>query len=132
MTYTVLVTREDASWLAQVADVAGAHTHARTLRGLDERVREAVALAEDLPPGAEAELDLRWDYSAVAPEAVEADRLARERADLDRQRDAVTAHTRALVKQLVRAGWSSRDVATVLRISAARVVQLAGEADRAA
>lgn len=126
------VTREGASWLAQVDDVTGAHTHARTLGGLDERVREAVALAEDLPPGAEAGLDLDWDYAAVAPEAVEADRLARERADVDRQRDEITAHTRAVVGQLVRKGWSSRDIASVLRLSAARVAQLAGEANRAA
>jgi DNA-directed RNA polymerase specialized sigma24 family protein len=127
MTYTVQVTREGTSWLADVVGMAGGHTFARTLRGLDERVREVIALVEDLPPGAEDGLDLAWDYSAVASEAVEADELARERADVDRKRDEITTHTRALVTRLVEKGWSSRDIAAVLRLSPGRVSQLAAE-----
>jgi hypothetical protein len=58
--YQVSVAREDDAWLADVPDLRGVRTWARNLSSLDRSVREAVALAEDLPDGAEA--GLRFDY----------------------------------------------------------------------
>lgn len=47
--YRVVVTREDDAWLADVPELPGAHTYARTLPALDQAVREVVVLAADRP-----------------------------------------------------------------------------------
>lgn len=64
MAYRVVVTREDESWLADVPGVPGTHTWAKDLPALDASVREVIALVEDLPQGAEAELNLCYEYHA--------------------------------------------------------------------
>jgi hypothetical protein len=61
--YEVIVTREGDAWLADGPAVAGTHTWAKNLPGLDRNVREAIALAEDLPEGAEDGLDLAYQSS---------------------------------------------------------------------
>ena len=48
-TYRVMATREDDAWLADVPELPGAHTFARTLPALDKAVREVIVLAADLP-----------------------------------------------------------------------------------
>ncbi|SHG04798.1 type II toxin-antitoxin system HicB family antitoxin [Streptoalloteichus hindustanus] len=58
--YTVVVTRENGTRLADVPELQGAHTYARTLPELDQYVREVIGLAADLPE--EAVPDLRVDY----------------------------------------------------------------------
>ena len=60
--YKVKATREGDKWTADVPDVPGAHTWARSIEGLDANVREVIALVLDLPEGVEADLDLQWDY----------------------------------------------------------------------
>ncbi|WP_448061741.1 type II toxin-antitoxin system HicB family antitoxin [Cellulomonas hominis] len=125
MTYTVRVTREGASWLGDVPGLPGGHSYAHSLRALDERMREVIALVEDLPEGAEPGLDLAWDYSAVAPEAVAVAHLAQERAEAERARERIASDTRRLVTELIDKGWTSRDVAAVLGLSPGRVSQLA-------
>ncbi len=45
--YEVVVTREDTYWLADIPELEGAHTYARTLTGLDRAVREVIVLAAD-------------------------------------------------------------------------------------
>ena len=65
MTYAVTVTRERGDWLATVTDLDGVSTWAPIFVGLDRNVREAIALAADLPAGAEAALDITWQ----APQA---------------------------------------------------------------
>ena len=47
-TYHVVVTREDGSWLADVPELAGAHTDARNLPTPDRYVREVIVLAAGL------------------------------------------------------------------------------------
>jgi hypothetical protein len=116
MTYTVRVAREGTSWLAEVDDVPGAHTYARSLRTLDGRVREVVALVEDLPAGAEDALLLEWDYSAVVPDAGAPG----------------AARAQDLVTRLVAQGWSKQDIATVLRLTPRRVARLADGTTHAA
>ena len=58
--YRVVVTREHDRWLADVPDLQGAHTYARSLPGLDQAVREVVVLAADLPDAAMPDIEL--DY----------------------------------------------------------------------
>src|SRR5690348_2206131 len=47
--YRVVVTREDGAWLADIPELAGAHTYARTLPALDRAVREVIVMAADRP-----------------------------------------------------------------------------------
>lgn len=59
--YRVRVTQEDGAWLAEIPDLEGGHTYARTLAGLDRAVREVIVLADDLPDEAIPDLVLEWD-----------------------------------------------------------------------
>lgn len=60
MTYMVDVSRDHDDWLATVTNLEGVSTWATTFALLDHNVREAIALAEDLPDGAENSLDISW------------------------------------------------------------------------
>ena len=118
MTYTVKVTREDGNWLADVLEVAGAHTFARTLEGLTKSVREVIVLMADLPDDAEVVWD--WDFSEVDDEVVTS------AAHIGRHREDVAKQTAALAGKLVDRGMSVRDAAVLLRITPGRVSQLTG------
>jgi hypothetical protein len=125
-TYHVIATREGDSWLADVSDVDGVHTWAKNLPGLDRNVREAIALADDLEDGAEAGLDLDYEYHTGSDEldyataSLRAARrhLARETNDLEH---ATVETARVLAGEC---GLSVRDVAGLLDISPQRVSQL--------
>ena len=125
MTYRVVVTREGRDWLAEVPGLAGGHTFAGNLTSLDRAVREVIALMEDLPDGAEAGLALEWDFTALGGSAVEASQLAARRREVDAERDDIAARTRDLVGRFRSEGWSVRDIAGVLGVTAGRVSQLA-------
>jgi DNA-binding NarL/FixJ family response regulator len=127
--FRVVVTREDGRWLADVPELQGAHTYARSLPSLDEAVREVVVLAAELPDEAMPELVLDYDYHTGDPEldatALEVRRLRRQAEDLTA---AATARTGQLAVQLVARGLSVRDVAALLGISPQRVSQLTAKA----
>jgi DNA-binding NarL/FixJ family response regulator len=123
--FRVVVTREDGQWLADVPELLGAHTYARSLPSLDQAVREVVVLAADLPDEAMPELVLDYDYHTGDPEL---DATALEVRRLRRQADGLaataTARTSRAAAQLVARGLSVRDVAALLGISPQRVSQL--------
>jgi hypothetical protein len=123
--FRVVVTREDGQWLADVPELHGAHTYARSLPSLDQAVREVVVLAADLPDEAMPELVLDYDYHTGDPEpdatALEVRRLRRQADDLAA---TATARTSPAAAQLVARGLSVRDVAALLGISPQRVSQL--------
>jgi hypothetical protein len=127
--YRVLVTREDGHWLADVPELQGAHTYARSLPGLDQAVREVIVLAADFPDEAMPELVIDYDYHTGDPEldsaAMEVRRLRRQADEL-----AATAATRTgqAAVALVASGLSVRDAAALLGISAQRVSQLTAKA----
>jgi predicted RNase H-like HicB family nuclease len=127
--FRVVVTREDGRWLADVPELQGAHTYARSLPSLDQAVREVVVLAAELPDEAMPELVLDYDYHTGDPEL---DATALEVRLLRRQADelaaAATARTGQLAVQLVARGLSVRDVAALLGISPQRVSQLTAKA----
>ncbi|MGI9000343.1 MAG: type II toxin-antitoxin system HicB family antitoxin [Pseudonocardia sp.] len=60
--YEVVVTREDTYWLADIPELEGAHTYARTLTGLDRAVREVIVLAADRPDDDMPLLRLDYHY----------------------------------------------------------------------
>ncbi len=121
--YEVIVTREDGAWLADVPAVAGAHTFARTLTGLRRSVREVIIVMDDLPDDAAVVMVFRFevDDETVAVAA----RLGQERRALAAREADVMAGTARSVGDLIEHGYSVRDAAELLNITAGRVSQLA-------
>ncbi len=128
-TYRVVVTRDGGHWLADVPELQGAHTDARSLPALDQAVREVIVLAADLPDEAMPELVLDYDYHTGDPEldttALEVRRLRQEANELAA---VATARTAEVAARLVAWGLSVRDVASLLGISPQRVSQLTAKA----
>jgi hypothetical protein len=127
--YRVTVTREDSHWLADVSELQGAHTYARSLPTLDQAVREVIVLAADLPDEAMPELVIDYDYHTGDPQldatAVEVRRLRRQADELAA---AATAQTEQAAIRLVASGLSVRDAAALLGFSPQRVSQLTAKA----
>jgi DNA-directed RNA polymerase specialized sigma24 family protein len=127
--YRVVVTREDGHWLADLPELEGAHTYARSLPALDQAVREVVVLATGLPDEAMPDLALEYDYHTGDPEldttALEVRRLRRQADELAA---AATARTNQAATQLAARGLSIRDIAALLGISPQRVSQLTARA----
>jgi len=121
--YEVIVTREDGAWLADVPEVVGAHTFARTLTALRKSVREVIILMDDLPDDAEVVISFRFDVDDETVE--EAARLGEERRALAAREANVMAGTARSVENLIERGYSVRDAALLLNITAGRVSQLA-------
>lgn len=123
------MTRADNQWLADVPELQGAHTYARSLPSPDQAVREVVVLAADLPDKAMPELVLDYDYHTGDPEldatALEVRRLRRQADELAA---AATTRTGQAAAQLAARGLSVRDVAALLGISPQRVSQLTAKA----
>lgn len=127
--YRVVVTREDSQWLADVPELQGAHTYARSLPTLDHAVREVIVLAADLPDEAMPDLVIDYDYHTGDPElddtAVAVRRLRRQADELAA---SAAARTEQVAAKLVARGLSVRDVAALLGISPQRVSQLTAKA----
>jgi predicted RNase H-like HicB family nuclease len=127
--YRVRVTRENGQWLADVPELQGAHTFARSLPTLDQGVREVIVLAADLPDEAMPELVIDYDYHTGDPEL---DATAAEVRRLRRRADQIAATAAARTGQaaveLVAKGLSVRDAAALLGISPQRVSQLNAKA----
>jgi hypothetical protein len=122
--YRVVVTKEGDDWLADVQDLAGAHTFARNLESLDRFVREVIVLAADLPDDAMPGLDLEWEYS-TGDEALDGllAHLRAERRQMDALRALVERETEEFARR-VSARFSVRDSAALLGVSRARAQQL--------
>jgi len=121
--YEVIVTREDGAWLADVPAVAGAHTFARTLTGLRRSVREVIILMDDLPDDAAVAMSFRFDVDDAT--VMDAARLGQERRAIAAREADVIAGTARSVGDLIEHGYSVRDAAELLNITAGRVSQLA-------
>lgn len=126
-TYRAVATREGKDWLADVPELEGAHTFARTLPKLTQYVREVIVLDEGLPDEAMADLDVDFVYLTGDPDI---DRVAwqvrRDRIEIAKAEQALRSSTTATARKLLGAGMSTRrDVATILDISHQRVNQIA-------
>jgi hypothetical protein len=125
--YAVRVSREGTAWLADVAGLAGVHTWAKNLPSLEESIREAIALAQDLPDGAESALGLRFEYH-IGDERLDqlTEELRGRRARLAAEETALAARTSEAAAELVHtARLPVRDVAVLLAVSPQRVSQVA-------
>lgn len=123
MTYTVIVAREGDNWLADVPEVTGAHTFARSLSGLKKSVREVIALMDDLDDDARIDmhLDYRVDDTLVSRAAI----AGHERQALAKREQDLRLATIESVGNLTAAGYSVRDTAALLEVTPGRVSQLA-------
>lgn len=124
MSYHVKVVREGDAWVADVVDLAGAHTFARNLSSLDANVREAIAAIEDMPEGAEDTLLVEYEYANVSDYFVQAVRIGERRAEVDAEHERLQTQAAALALSLVEEGSSVRDIAAILRMSPGRVSQI--------
>lgn len=128
MSYRVVVTREDGQWLADVPELEGAHTFARSLPALDRYVREVVVLAAGLPDDAMPGLELDYVYD-VREEAVrDAAAVREQRQELHDAEEQLAARTEQTVQRLVHQGYSVRDVAVLTGVSYQRVSQVTRKA----
>lgn len=123
--YRVVVTREDGAWLADIPELEGAHTYARTLPALDRAVREVVVMAADRPDDDMPALQLTYDFRTGDPDLdVTAAEVRTLREQADRLAATATARTSAAAELLVARRLSVRDVAAILGISPQRVSQI--------
>jgi DNA-binding CsgD family transcriptional regulator len=125
--YRVIVTREGDAWLADVPELEGAHTFARTLPALDRAVREVVVMAVDRPDEDMPALQLAYDYRTGDPDIdVTATEIRTLREQAGQLSATAAARTGAAAALLVDRGLSVRDIAAILGISPQRVSQLTG------
>ncbi len=127
MTYKVVITREDGAWLADVPDVPGAHTYARTITRLLANVHEVIVLMDDLPDDAAVETNVEYQVDDLIDTA---QRLGEERAALAGREAALKHETLAAIRLLTDNGYAVRDAAELLRITPGRVSQIAQTKDR--
>ena len=126
MSYTANVTREGNDRLAQVRDLPGGHAFARTLAALRRELADAIIVSADLPDGSSVGIDLVLDDPQLAGLQASVDLIiGRHRAA--EVAASLAARTKEVARQLVGAGWSVRDVAGALDVTAGRVSQLTSE-----
>jgi predicted RNase H-like HicB family nuclease len=124
-THRVVATLEDGAWLADIPELEGAHTYARTLPALDRAVREVIVMAVDRPDEDMPLLRLAYDYRTGDPEVdVTAAEVRTLREQADQLAASATARTSAAAELLVAHSLSVRDVAAILGISPQRVSQI--------
>ena len=124
-TYVVTATRNDG-WWAIHADVPGTivWTQARRLDQVDETVREAIALALDVPADSFA-LDIRPQVDADLRQAIEDLHSLADAADA--AQTAASNSRRLVAKKLKSRGYTVRDAGKLMGLSSQRVSQLLGE-----
>lgn len=62
--YTVTATQQGRYWLATVTNLDGVSTWGYSFSHLDTCVREAIAVADDLPDGAEHSIHVEWTITS--------------------------------------------------------------------
>jgi predicted RNase H-like HicB family nuclease len=124
MSYHVVVTRDGDGWMADVPDLPGTHTWAKTLRALDRNIREIIGMVEDLPRSAEARLDLDLEYHTGDPDFdSRSSELRTRRKEIERSASEVASETRELAGQLA-GRLPVSDTAVLLGVSKGRITQL--------
>jgi len=125
MKVIVDVYREDGQWLGQARDLPAAHTFARNLVLLDQYLREAIAVTQDLAAGAESSLDLDYSYHGVPQFVIDAAEIGRRRRQAEREMAEANLAARQAAATLKSAGYSVRDAAQLLEVSPGRISQMA-------
>lgn len=124
MIYTVTARQEERNWLATVTNLEGAHTFAKSLSRLDANVRELIALIEDLPEGAEGDLNVEWTIHDAPDIVLSAKRVGEARLAAQQAMRQVELDTKQKVHELTQQGYSQRDQAFLLGVTPGRIAQL--------
>lgn len=122
MNYDVRVTREAGAWLADVPDVPGAHTFARSLAGLSKSVREVIVLMTDQAD--DAAVDITFTFDVADPLVTKAAAVGFQRSEIAAREAELRKVTASLALDLSRHGYSVRDAAQLLAMTPGRVSQL--------
>lgn len=130
-TYRATVSWDGNHWLADVVGLPGAHTYAKTVPSLRNRLREVVVLMDDRPDSDVHDpqaFDVSLDYSLVATEVARA-RHARDEYEQLAARLApqVADRTREAILWARAQGISLRDTAELLDLSHQRINQIEKE-----
>jgi predicted RNase H-like HicB family nuclease len=121
----------DEYWVADAPELVGAHTQGRTIPTARARIREVIALIEELDDEDAFDLEEEFVLPDSAATAIASALEKRHTAELARM-DAM-AQTETGAKLLIKSKVSMRDAADILGISSGRVQQLvAGDASRGA
>lgn len=123
MKYTVSITREGDAWLADVPEVDGAHTYARSIDVLLKSIREVIILMDDLHE--DAELDLILEHNFDNELVARAFEIGRARAELAARDAELVSATADVIQELNRNGFTVRDSARLLEMTPGRVSQIA-------
>jgi hypothetical protein len=123
VTYQVEVSRDGDAWVADVANLDGAHTYARDLGTLMRNVDEVIRLVADLDDAEQYGVQWVWNVDEVEREAIALGEEKRRLDALERKRAARATELAAL---LVERGVKVRDAAAMLGVSPGRISQLTG------
>ncbi len=115
---------ESGMWIADARDLRGAHTQGRTIAQARARIREVIALVEDLEE--EHAFDLEESFALGNGDRI-IDRAVRSRAVADHLDKVAMWNTSLAAVALRKMGVSTRDAAEILGISHGRVQQLAAD-----
>lgn len=126
-TWTVDVVRSGSWWAISVPDLPGTFSQCRRLEQVEERAREAIALALDVDPDSIDTVDVRCvppeDVAGLVDDVHRAEAAAREATErVVRQRQEVA-------RSLADRGYPLRDIGWLLGISHQRVSQILADAE---
>jgi predicted RNase H-like HicB family nuclease len=122
-TYRVTYERDaDDYWVADAPELVGAHTQGRTIPTARARIREVIALIEELDDEDAFELEEEFVLPDSTARAIASALEKRQTAELARL-DAM-AQTETGAKLLIEGKVSMRDAADILGISSGRVQQI--------
>jgi len=121
--YTAYVSREGRWWMIHVDGIDGL-TQARRLVEAERMAREFIAVSLGLPL---AEVEVRTVIEEIdsVPVAVEAARIADERAEAARLEQDALKRSTELARRLAAANIPVRDIGEILGVSYQRAHQLA-------
>jgi predicted RNase H-like HicB family nuclease len=122
-TYQVTYERDaDEYWVADAPELVGAHTQGRTIPTARARIRQVIALIEELDDEDAFDLEEEFVLPDSTAKAIASALEMRHTAELARI-DAM-AQTETGAKLLIESKVSMRDAADILGISSGRVQQL--------
>jgi hypothetical protein len=128
MTHRVVFTREDGHWTVVAPEVHPAHTWGPNLKTASKRIKEAIALVLDLPPGAEKSMELDAEYRIAG---IDDDKVSvfGDASEARRQLSAAQQRAEDALRVAVERGrdldLSMRDIAAMTGVSHQRVAQVA-------
>ncbi|MEG2386865.1 MAG: hypothetical protein RSB13_08280 [Aurantimicrobium sp.] len=128
MEFSVRVTREGQSWLAEIPTVPGATTFAGNLVALELAVREVLSLLLDIED--ESIFTFEFEFSNVGEEVLAAVELGKRREELEREQKEIMTASARFIQELSKEGYSVRDLSGILHMSPGRVSQIAKESER--